>query len=149
MEERPIYILPKSKKRAIIPKVITLIFLSIIFYFGIIINLALLELDSELKSLIQLSMSGFMAVIVIVGIILAVLRARKRYKFYRNKIMIGKKQILYQQIVKTEIKRSLWDKMFKTYSLSLNKKFVIKQIPSAINISDYIKKLITFSGGSF
>jgi len=143
--EKPLYILPQLKKRAVIPQVFSLISLSLIFYLGILINLALLDTTKRQEELAKLFSIILIIGLSVFGLIISVLRAKKKYVFYKNRITFGKKQIFYDQIVNTAPGRNFKDKIFKTYNIKLNESFIIKHIPTNINITDYIKKLITYS----
>src|SRR3989344_7857879 len=44
--EHPLYTLYESKSRALVPKVASLVVLSLIFYLGILLNVSLLELSA-------------------------------------------------------------------------------------------------------
>ena len=144
-QDKPLYILPQLKKRFLIPKVFALMLLGIIFYLGILINLILLDLTNETVELIKLIATIVILFLVGVGIISSISRSKKKYIFYRNRIMFNRKQVLYGQINNTNQKQNINDKLFKTYSIKLNNKFTLKNIPKSINISDYIKSMISYA----
>src|SRR3989344_6723371 len=125
-QEQPLYVLPQSLPRTIIPKLSSLIILSATFYLGILINIYLLELDESLKQNIRLISFIIISLIVIIGIISAMVKARKRYYFYRSKISFGKKFILYSDIHNTIPHQDLLDKIFRTYSINLGEKFFLR-----------------------
>ena len=129
----------------IVPKALTLLVLGMVFYLGIILNLSLLQIEQSSYDFVHLVTIIILAFCLICGIILAGLKSKRPYLFYKDKILFGKKQILYQEIIATTIKKNFWDKWFKTYSLALSKNFTIKHIPAAINITDYVKKLVDYS----
>lgn len=143
----PLYILPQVKKRAIISKIITLMLLGIIFYLGVILNLALLNLDQKIHNLVQLTAAGIIFFCLVLGTIAAIAKSNRKYLFYRDRIVFGKKQLFYQEITSIDLKKNFWDGLFHTSVFQLNKKFAIKNIPVTINISDYLKKLIAYSKG--
>ena len=143
--QRPLYLLPQKKKRAIIPKLVSLTVLGVIFYLGVILNLSLLQVSPKAEDQTQLAALLILICCLILGTILASLKARKNYLFYRDRIVFGKKQILYQNISSIEVKKGFWDKLFKTYSLPLNKTFIIKNIPAVLNIADYVNSLVSYS----
>jgi len=143
--EQPIYVLPQNKKRAIIPKIIIFIVLGIIFYLGVLLNVSLLELSASTKSLIKLITLILLLLIIVLGIYLTFHRANQPYKFYRNKIYFNKKEIYYTLIINTNPKQDFWDKLFKTYTISLNKKFFLRNIPQTIQINNYLNQLINYA----
>ena len=147
-QEQPIYELRQSKKRAIIPKIIILIFLSALFYFGILLNISLLELAEKEETMTKLISIGILIFLFFLGILLAIRRAKFTYRFYHNRLTFIKKEVYYAQITNTIGKRNLFDKMFKTYSLPLNKKFAIKHISQQEQqqeqMQNYLQQLINY-----
>lgn len=143
--EQPQYILPQNKARAIIPKTVSLIILGIIFYFGILLNISLLKLTGSEETTIQTVSLIVILLAIILGITLSLLNARKKYFFYRNQIQFGKKKILYANITNTAAKQNLFDKIFKTKTIKLSKKFSLKNIPAEIDLQNYLQQLIAYS----
>lgn len=143
--QRPLYILPQVKSRAIIPKIINLLVLGAVFYLGVLLNLSLLKIDQQTNNLIQIVSAMAIIFCILLGIIIAIIKAGRNYQFYRDRIAIGKKQILYREIKSVAGKKGFWDKLFQTYRLSLDNQMIIKNIPQTVNIADYIKKLIDYS----
>ncbi len=143
--EKPLYTLPQVKKRLIIPKLVSFFLLGIIFYLGIILNMSLLNLTGKTKNLVLAISLILLVFLIIFGIIYNLLKTKKEYLFYKNKIIFWKKEIPYKLILNMEIKRNFLDKIFKTYSLQLTKKFSINNIPETIQIKDYLQKLINYN----
>lgn len=141
----PIYELPQSKKRALIPKIIILIVLATIFYLGILLNVALLDLKANQETITKTISLLFVIAVIIVGIILTVYHARTPYRFYRNYILINKKTIKYTEIINTNSKQDFLDKIFKTYSLNLGNHLHLRHLPQEIQIQDYLQQLITYN----
>jgi len=144
-QEQPIYVLVQLKKRAIIPKIIILLILGIVFYFGVLLNVSLLELTGDEETTIKMVSLIVVIVVVLFGILLSILRAKKMYKFYRDRIMFGKKTIPLAQITNTAAKQNSFDKIFKTYSIKLSKKFKIKHISQEVQIQNYLQQLVSYA----
>ena len=68
--EQPLYTLNQNKARAIIPKIITYIFLGIIFYAGILLNLSLLNLSSGEETIVKIISSIILLSVIVLGIYL-------------------------------------------------------------------------------
>ena len=143
--EKSIYVLQQNKKRAIIPKILLLVVLGIIFYLGLLLNLRLLDLLGSEETTTKTVSLIILIVIIILGIILTIVKANRSYIFYQNRIMFGKKQIFYQEISNTNLKINFMDKMFKTYSISLSKKFRLRNIPQELNLQSYLQQLVNYS----
>jgi len=144
-QEKPLYVLKKNKKRAIIPKVFLLVLLGAVFYLGVMLNVSLLSLDSDQELVVGLGSLGVLVIIIIMGIFLAFRNAKQEYVFFRDRIVLGKKVVLYSSIISTERKENFIDKMFKTYSLSLGEKKSLRHIPKEVDIKSYLEKLVAYS----
>jgi hypothetical protein len=144
-QEKPLYVLQKSKSRSLIPKISSLIALGTIFYLGVLLNISLLNLKANQEATSNLISLIFISLVVIGGIVLGVIRSNKKYCFYKNRIKFIKQQIFYNQINHFQIKRNFLDKIFKSYTLILTNDFQIKHIPNQVDIQNYLSKLITYS----
>ena len=145
LPEKPIYVLQQNKKRAIIPKILLLFVLGTIFYLGLLLNLRLLDLLGSEETTTKTVSLIILILIIILGVILTIVKANRSYIFYQNRIMFGKKQIFYQEISNTNLKINFIDKMFKTYSISLSKKFRLRNIPQELNLQSYLQQLVNYS----
>jgi len=145
MEEQPIYVVKQSLSRALVPKFVTLFVLGVIFYLGILLNLSLLELQAEEESLIKLVSLILLLLIIAFGAFLSFHRANLAYNFYQNRITFNKKQIPYTSITNTTPKRDLFDKIFKTYSISLGEDFHFKHVPTEIQLQPYLQQLLGYA----
>jgi hypothetical protein len=144
-EPQPLFILPQQKSRILVPKIISFLFLSIIFYLGILVNISLLKLAAPTESTIKLSSLIVLILVVIFGIAFNIKKSRQKYFFYQNKIVFKKKEILLSEITDIKPRQNLLDKLFKTHSLILNQQFKINNIPQKIQLQGYIQKLIDYS----
>ena len=143
--EQPVYVLPQRMSRAVVPKILSLVVLSALFYSGILVNLALLNLKAQQEFLIQLLSLVLLFLVVILGVYLAVHRAHFPYLFYHNRLVHNKKEIYYSSITTIIAKRDIWDKLFKTYSLGIGNTVYLRNISGEINLKDYVRQLIAYS----
>lgn len=139
------YSLPQAKRRALLPKIISLLFLSVIFYIGVVLNLILLDLGSKEQTTIKTITLFSLLIIIGLGLILAVSKANQKYLFYREGIIKGKKSIYYINIANTAPKKDLMDKIFHTYSIDLGEDFHLRHIDEKIDLESYLKQLIDYS----
>ena len=144
-QERPLYILAQNKKRALIPKIVSLIGLGIIFYLGVLLNVSLLNLSASAESVVKLVSLILLLLIIFLGFYISFHRATQAYKFYHNRIFFNKKEISYLEIVNTNPKQDFFDKLFKTYTIGLGKNFYLRNIPQTIQIKNYLEKLINYA----
>ena len=145
--QEPLYVLKQKKSRAIIPRILSLIVLSVIFYLGILLNISLLRLTAIEETYLKTGTLIFLILIIIIGLFLAFRRAATPYLFYKEEIKFGKGFLNYQQITSTAPRQNLVDKIFKTYSLNLDGKFEISHIPKEVDIKGYIEQMIAYSRG--
>jgi hypothetical protein len=143
--EKPIYVLPQVKTRALVPKVITLLVLGGIFYLGVLLNLSLLDITKDTTSIVNLVSLIILLCVVALGIFLSFHKAEMSYKFYRGGLSQGKKSINYISIINTTPKQGILDKIFKTYAINLGSGFYLRNISQSIQISGYLQKLINYS----
>jgi len=143
--EKPAYILPQVKKRLLIPKILTFLALGVIFYLGVLLNISLLSLSGNAETLTRLIALIVLILIIAIGFFYNLIKAKKKYFFYNNRITFQKKQIPLNTISNIEIKRNILDKIFKTYSLKLTPKFLIENIPANIPLQNYVQKLVNYA----
>ncbi|MDP3733678.1 MAG: hypothetical protein Q8R37_00450 [Nanoarchaeota archaeon] len=143
--EQPIYILNQHKPRAIIPKILSLLVLSIIFYSGLVLNLSLVNIAESTETTIKTVSVLVLLVIVILGIIMAVMKAAKPYLFYNNRISWNNKELYYNAITNTIPQKNFVDTIFKTYSITAGEKFQLQHIPDQLNLQNYLQQLITYN----
>ncbi len=143
----PLYVLPQQKARAIIPKAVILFFLGVIFYLGVILNLSLLNLTASEETTANLVALLLIIILLGIGIINALRKAKFDYLFYQDRIQWNQKTTPYQSITTIQYKEKLSDKIFKTYSLQLNDQFQIKHISQQLNIQEYVEKMRAYASG--
>ena len=145
LSEPPLYVLHQKTSRAVIPKLVILLFLSAIFYVGVLLNINLLELQPAQETTAQMGALIFLVIIIVIGLIIALKRARRPYSFYHTKIVHGTKEIFYSAILNTEPHYDFLDRMFKTYSMNLGSDFHLHHISQEIKIRDYIRQMMEYS----
>ena len=143
--EKPIYVLPQIKTRALIPKIVSLLVLGGIFYLGVLLNLSLIDITNDTASIVNLVSLILLLCVIALGIFLSFHKAEASYKFYRLGLSQGKKIINYNHIINTTPKQDFLDKIFKTYSINLGEGFYLRHISQNIQISGYLQKLIDYS----
>jgi len=143
--EQPIYILPQNKKRVIIPQTLTLFILGILFYLGILLNISLLDLLASEETTIQLISLILLILIIIMGIFNAYYQSSKPYTFYKSSLQIKKKTLRYVDINTITQNQNFFDKLFQTYSLTLNQKILLENIPQEVDVQTYLNQLIEYS----
>ncbi|MBS3169431.1 hypothetical protein J4210_03015 [Candidatus Woesearchaeota archaeon] len=144
---QPLYILPKQKGRAIIPKTVLLLFLGVIFYLGVLLNLSLLDLSAEQETIANLIASIVIIILVGIGAIRTIRQAKSLYYFYQDQIVSQQKSIAYPVITSIKREEKMADKLFKTYSLILNDQFKLKYLSQQVNIQEYIEKMQAYASG--
>lgn len=143
--EQPIYILPQNKKRAIIPQAIILPLLSILFYFGILLNISLLELSASEETTTQLIALILLILIILVGIFNSYYQSNSPYTFYRSSLKIKKTTLKYQGISTLVKDQDILDKLFNTYTLTINQNLILENIPQEVDVQTYLNQLIDYS----
>ncbi len=144
-QQKPLYILQQKQSRAVIPKILSFLILGIIFYVGILLNLALLSLTASEETIVKISSLGLLLVVIIIGVILTFKRAHKPFIFYQSHIQFGKKSITYLNVMNSKPEKHFLDKIFKTYSINLGNHFHLRHIPQEIDIATYLNQLINYA----
>ena len=139
--EQPLYILSQHQPRATLPKIGSLIILGTIFYFGILLNIALLQLSASQETIVKITSLIVVFIIIILGIYHSLHQAKLPYTFYSNQLLWGKKSILYSALLNTTPKQDLMDKFFKTYTINLGQGFFLRNIPREVPIQPYLQQM--------
>src|SRR3989344_5304537 len=139
--EQPIYLLLLNKKRILIPAAITLIALSAIFYLGILINISLLELSAQEETITKLISLILLILILAIGISNSYLQANKPLPFYKSYLKLKKSNLDYSKINIITMHKNILDKIFHTYTLKINQKQPINDIPEKIDLVPYLNQL--------
>src|SRR3989344_3225986 len=94
----PIYVLSQKKSRALIPKILSMVILSVIFYIGILVNISLLDLTAKEETQIKLVSFIILVIINFIGIYVAFHRSAP-YKFYAAAVFHHSKSMDYSFII--------------------------------------------------
>lgn len=140
-----LYQIALSKKRILIPKTITLIVLSGLFYAAILVNISLLELDADVEGIAKFAGLGIVALLFLLGVILNISKAKHGIKFYNDHLEIGHQKVQYLTLTNIETKQSLLDKVFKTYTLKIDKKHEVSGISQTVDVQQYLQQLINYA----
>lgn len=143
--EQPLYSIYESKKRALIPKILSLLFLAFIFYLGALVNISLLELDANQETILKTGALLLLVVLIIIGIFLTYRKTRQPYLFYRNRIAHGKETLHYWDITNTTPQANFIDHVFKTYSIQLGKSFTLRHLSESIPLGNYVQQLVKYA----
>jgi len=143
--EQPLYSIYESKKRALIPKIVSLLILAFIFYLGILINISLLELDASQETALKTGALLLLTVLIIIGAFITFRKSSQPYLFYRNRITHGKEMLYYLNIIDTAPQSNFIDRIFKTYSIQLGKTLAFRHIPEATQLRDYVQQLVEYA----
>lgn len=142
----PLYTFQPSLKRALIPKILSLLVLGAIFYLGVLLNLSLLQLNFS-EDLIKLGTAILLTMVIIVGILLSFRHARQPYLFYPDRLVHGTENIYYRTITSCTVQKDIWDHLFHTYSLGLGNHLFLRHIPLELNLQEYLQQLVRYSAG--
>jgi len=142
--EIPIYTLTQNKSRAIIPSAITLIVLGIIFYLGVLLNISLLRLATAKEDITRILALILLLFLITLGIFLSWHQAKQNSIFYRQFLILKKKEVFYANMLLGQSKQDIWDKLFKTYSLSLGRNVFLRNIPQEVDIANYLQQLVNY-----
>ncbi len=142
-----LYTLKPNKKRAIIPKVISVLFLCILFYLGIQLNLYLLEVPISTFTAV-LIISALFILFVFESIMTYSKADRLTYYFHDDKLTVQNKELRsidYLDVQNTSIKQNLVDKVFNTGTIILAPDFSIKFINNSSQLYNWINQLVARS----
>jgi len=139
-----LYVLKPDFHREFYPQVILMIVLAILFFFGILLNITLMSWHLSIGAYL-----GIIIVILIVMIINTILVYKKalgkKYEFFKDRIVSGKKEIYLVDVEVIEMKRTFIDNMFQTGSIVLSSKFKVANITKYNQIHLYIQQLVQYA----
>ena len=145
--EVPQYTLRPSTNRMVAPWILKLLGLAIVFYVGIYLNVKLI-LKMSIPAYINLFIFAFLILLVVSQVIIYHVRFGKyKFKFYTNRVDYEAKKtstFLFSQFESIDLKQNMFDKMFNTGSILLNKDFVIGPIANAKQMKTYLEQLVAY-----
>ncbi len=122
-----------------------MILLGAIFYLGIILNLAILELNQKQGSIVKIVSGAVLTIIIGLETYRTIRQANHPAQFFQDRIISNKKEMFYTAITDIAPKRNLIDKLFKTYSLFLGNGFYLRNIPEEAQLENYLRQLIAYN----
>ncbi len=141
--ELPQYTIRPAIRRLLVPQFLKLIALCALFYFGVWINLKLLE--RQVPIWFDIAVIAFLLILAIAQAFITRKRAENwRYEFYSNRIeYFGDRlsSVLYSDIPSIVVKRNVFDLLANTATLALGK-FRIRYLTNYEEISKYINSLV-------
>lgn len=146
--DRVLYRLRQIKSRALVPKISALVFLGGLFFIGILLNVALLEVSAEVEQIVMWVSLSVVLILAVVGIVFSIRRASLEYLFYHDRIVIGTEVLYYKDIANIEPEGHLFDRMFKTHSFNLGHHFHVRHISRDVNLHDYLGRLVAYAKNS-
>ena len=146
--ESVLYSVPKKTISLVLPKTLLLIFLSALFYGGIILNISLLSLRRATESNAKIGSLFVIIFLIIFGIISNFVKAKHPITFLQSGLKLSKhKTLSYAQITNIERKTSISDKIFSTYHLKINKKYTLEGIDNSVDLESYLNQLVSYAKG--
>ena len=141
--ENPFYSLQQDRKRAYISKMVLLLILSIVFFFGIWLNLNLLRVGESTKSISLALAAIILLTLTLVQTVVTYHKAKKNaYYFYNNRIEFQGKSAYYGNIDNVYLEKKFFDRFFNTGAIVLHPYFKIKNIKNSEYMLNYIKQLV-------
>lgn len=142
--EDPVYKVQIVRARFLVPKLIILLILGTIFYGGVLLNVALLDLNASDETMVKVVALAFVGGVVVLGVLLALRKVEKEYVFYRTWMEIGSEKVLYNSISSIETTTNVWDKLFHTSQIKIPG-HVLRHVAADLNLHDYLQKLVDYA----
>ncbi len=145
--EIPQYTLRPNTNRMVAPWILKLLGLSVLFYGGIYLNVKF-AMNSSIPPIINMFIFAFLVVLIITQVIIYNIKFGKyTYQFFTNRIEYnGKKPatFLFTSFQTAELKQNLFDKMFDTGWIRLDKEFSIGPISNVTQMKGYLEQLVKY-----
>jgi hypothetical protein len=145
--EVPQYTLRPNTSRMVMPWIFKLLGLAVLFYGGIYFNVKY-ALKMSIPPLINVVIMVFIIILVVTQLILYKVKyGHYKYEFYTNRVDFeGKdhKTFLYGNFEQATLKQNIFDKVFNTGLIKLDKKFVIGPISNVTQIKNYLEQLVRY-----
>ncbi len=143
-QEQPLYVLPQVKKRAILPTFLAYLVLGTVFYFGVLLNLALLKLTGEEETIVKTISLILLLSVMVLGMFLNWHKANFPLKIFPDRITQGGKEIPYSKIAFIQPHQNFADRIFNTYSIRLNQKLILNNLPETMppqQLQEYLQQM--------
>lgn len=140
-----------SLRRILIPKSLTLIFLGGFLYFGVWLNLLILNVVNFPLEWHLYIIMGIFILLILQAALNYIRFSNYKYVFFRDRLIFyGKKELIipYSQIQDINYKREPWDFIFNTGNIILTPVHTIKYIYNTNQLYFYIQKLVDMDKSS-
>lgn len=150
MIEKPFYVLYQDAKRAYIPKMLMVLGLGAVFFFGIWLNLNLLRAEEQTKSIVLVVVAVVMLMLVLAETLMSYRKAKKYpYYFFQNRIQSRGKAAYYGNIDNIYLEKKFFDKLFNTGTIVLHPYMKMNNIKNSDYMLDYMKQLLQRAGRAY
>jgi hypothetical protein len=147
MVDIPEYTIKPNVLRKATAQLLLMIVLSIVFYFGIYINIYLLNI--QIPQNIQILIITVLGLLVMIQVLLTYVQTSKiRYSIYRNRVQIetaNPKYLMFNTIQDIQIKKNIFDNIFKTGTIILQPELKLEFVPNIDQTYSYLKQMIQYS----
>ena len=141
MPEQPLYIAYQDIRRVLFPKLIQMVALGALFYFGVWLNLYLLRVRS--KTLVSIIAITGITILVILELWLVARKIKAHgYLFYPNKMEYKNKSVFYGNIKNIYMKKDFFDKLLGTGTINLYPYLKIEKVKNSEQIYSYVQRLV-------
>jgi hypothetical protein len=144
MMELPIYSIKQNSARVLLPRISILLLLSAMLYLGIRINFYVFNLD--FPDIINTAVTAGIIILIVADVFMTKSRNKEnKVYFFSDRIEIRGKDnsvIMLGTVRDAEVRKNLFDMMFKTGKIVLNSGQTIKNINYPDRIRDYIIQLV-------
>lgn len=141
MPEQPLYVVYQDIGRVLFPKLIQLALLGGLLYFGLWLNLYLLDVGDK-KLLSIFAIAGIIILIAMELLIVARKTKVQGYMFYPNRVEFGNKGVFYGNVRGVDFKATILDRIFGTGTILLHPYFRIQKIKNSSQIYAYVQRII-------
>jgi len=140
--ETPFYILYKSPKRVYFPKMFMMIGLSIVFFFGIWLNLIILDVSEQTKSITLAASAILLAILTAAETYSSYKKSKEGYKFYQNRIEFMRETAYFGNVENVSLEKNLFDRLLNTATIVLHPNFRMKAVRNSGYMLNYMQQLI-------
>ena len=132
--------------RLLLPKILLLSFLGVLLYFGIELNINLLEI--KIKGFMHLIIIAAIVILILIQLFISYRKASAfKYDFYNDRIIIydpKESYIGYSQIVSSSTKKNIFDHLFGSGRIKINPGENLLAVQQPERVNDYIGKMIAY-----
>lgn len=144
--ELPLYTLNLSLPRVLIPKSISLIMLGGLLYFGVWLNLLILNII--IPGIYHVYIAVFIVILVLLQAILNYLKySNYKYLFFKDKIIYeGKTELIinYRDVQNLAFSKDFFDNIFNTGTIIMSPVHKIQYVANTNQMYFYVQKLLQY-----